>query len=97
MVYCDYKEELSKYFGKERSGVHSWRLPFFDIAVVDLMLTLLVAVLVQSNFKILDKSKFKLDWQVFRVFVILMICGIFVHRLFCVNTTINKALFGEII
>jgi len=28
--------------------------------------------------------------------LILFIIGIGVHRLFCVNTTINKAIFGEL-
>jgi len=77
-MFCEYKEIL----GKVKKGVHSYR--FFDIAVVDVVMTILGAYLLhlfipQSNF--------------FVVLVSLFLLGIVMHRLFCVRTTVDKMLF----
>ena len=77
-MFCEYKEIL----GKVKKGVHSYRI--FDIAVVDVVMTILGAYLLhlfipQSNF--------------FVVLVSLFLLGIVMHRLFCVRTTVDKMLF----
>lgn len=71
-------------FGKEREGVHSIRV--FDIAVVDLGLTVIAAVILARFLKL----------HVLVVFVVLMIVAVVAHRLFCVNTTIDRFLFGTV-
>lgn len=77
-MFCEYKEIL----GKVKKGVHSYRV--FDIAVVDVVMTILGAYLLhlfipQSNF--------------FVILVSLFLLGIAMHRLFCVRTTVDKMLF----
>jgi len=74
---CPYKD----IFGKPKEGVHQYRL--FDIAIVDVLFTIGGAYLV-SKF---TKQDFKL------VLLILFLSGIALHRLFCVQTTIDKFLF----
>lgn len=69
-------------FGKPREGVHSLRI--FDIAVVDTVLTVLLAKIVQMIF--FRRTEF---WF---VFLCVFIFGEFLHRIFCVDTTISKAL-----
>jgi hypothetical protein len=78
MFFCKYKN----IFGAENTGVHKYRI--FDIAVVDLIATIigagLIAYFVKMNF--------------FIIFAIVMLSAIIIHRIFCVNTTINKMIFG---
>ena len=77
--------DLCKYqniFGKPTEGAHSYRI--FNIAIVDVIATLLVAYII-SYF---TKYKF------LHVSVILFIIGIIAHRLFCVRTTVDKLLFN---
>ena len=80
---------LCKYrliFGKEGEGVHSFRI--FDIAVFDVLLTFVGgAILAYTTGKFTISSFF-----IFTLF--LFVIGIILHRLFCVNTSINKAIFG---
>lgn len=73
-------------FGKPKEGVHSIRI--FDIAVVDLLLTFVMAFVI-SRYAL--KGKYLI-----LIFIILLLLGILVHRLFCVNTTINKLVFGKV-
>jgi hypothetical protein len=80
MSLCRYKH----IFGKEGEGVHSIR--FMGIAVVDLTITILVCVGISIYFRL----------NFILVFIIAIIVGIIVHRAFCVNTTINKAIFGNV-
>lgn len=80
---CPFKE-YKNIFGKEGEGAHSIRL--FNIAIIDLILTIIGAFLISLFFKI----------NFFIVFIIIMLLAIILHRLFCVNTTINKMIFGEI-
>jgi len=67
-------------FGKEGKGVHSIRL--FNIA--DVLATIIGALLLSYFFRI----------NFWIILFILFILGIILHRLFCVNTTINKFIFG---
>jgi len=80
---CPFKQ-FSDIFGKPNEGVHSYRI--FNIAIVDVIATLLGALIINYIFKI----------NYFIVLVILFILGIVLHRLFCVNTTINRYIFGNI-
>ncbi len=75
-------------FGKPGQGVHSYR--FMNIAVVDVLLTILGAWLIHRYFI----RQLKLDfWQ---ILVLLFVLGIVMHRLFCVNSTINMMIFGPV-
>lgn len=74
---CKYKNM----FGEPGTGAHSYR--FFNIAVVDVVLTLLAAYF----FSWMTKFSF------FYSLIFLFILGIFVHRAFCVRTTVDKLVF----
>lgn len=78
MNLCQYKD----IFGKPNKGVHSYRI--FNIAIIDFLLTMIVAFIISYT---LNKS-------FLYCFVLLFIFGIILHKLFCVNTTITKLLFG---
>jgi hypothetical protein len=69
------------FFGDPGKGVHSYRI--FNIAIIDVIFTLIVAYYGPFS----DK---------FTNFILLLILGIILHRVFCVNTTVNKYIFGEI-
>jgi hypothetical protein len=78
---------LCKYahiFGKEGEGPHSYRL--FNIAVVDVLLTIIGAAVIA----------YIAGWNFWITLLATFLTGIFAHRLFCVNTTVNKMIFGEI-
>lgn len=77
MSLCPYRN----IFGKPGEGVHSYRI--FNIAMVDLGMTLLVAF----GLSLVLKQSFAL------ISSILLILGVVLHRLFCVRTTIDKLLF----
>ena len=74
----------SNIFGKPNTGVHSYRI--FNLAIVDIILTIIGAFLISYLF----------NFNFIMCLLILFILGILLHRLFCVNTTINKFIFGEI-
>jgi len=76
-VFCQYKD----IFGAPNTGVHSYRL--FNIAVVDLGMTIVFAGIIT----IFTKIRFIFTFST------LMLLAIFLHWLFCVDTTINKLLF----
>lgn len=73
-------------FGKEGEGAHSFRL--FDVAVVDVALTLVGGALLTASTGELTRVRFA------TVTALLFLLGIALHRLFCVNSTVNKAIFG---
>lgn len=79
-MLCKY----SDIFGKPGEGLHKYRI--CNIAIVDLILTVLLSALISWW----SKSSF------ICVFFVLMFVAIILHRLFCVNTTINKAIFGTV-
>jgi hypothetical protein len=74
---CKYKNM----FGEPGTGAHSYR--FFNIAIVDVVLTLLAAYF----FSWLTKISF------FYSIIIFFILGIIAHRAFCVRTTVDKLVF----
>ena len=69
-------------FGKPREGIHAYRI--FDIAIADVLMTLLGGYLLSFVFP-----------RVPKVYVItgLFVLGILMHRLFCVGTKIDGILF----
>ena len=69
-------------FGKPNTGLHSFRI--FNIAIVDLFLTIFAAYL----FSVVFKFSFLYS------FAVLFILGIILHHIFCVKTTIDKLIFG---
>lgn len=78
MTLCHLKHIL----GVEGKGIHSFRL--FNIAIVDVMGTVVAGWLLARFLK----------WNAILTIMILFLMGILMHRWFCVNTTVNKKLFG---
>jgi hypothetical protein len=74
---CKYKNAL----GEPKKGIHSYR--FLGVAIADVIMTLIGAAII-SYFS---------GYSFFYVAIVLFILGIILHRLFCVRTTIDKALF----
>jgi hypothetical protein len=71
---CQYRNIL----GEPREGVHRYR--FFDLAIVDLALTVLGAFILSRL----------LAWPFYSTLAGLFISGIAAHRLFCVRTTVDR-------
>jgi hypothetical protein len=78
MNLCKYRD----IFGKVGTGVHSFR--FLNIAIVDTLLTLAGAYVINSY----------LQSNLLIVFFILMLFSIAIHRAFCVETTLTKMFFS---
>ncbi len=76
---CPYKYIL----GKPNEGAHSYRI--FNIAIINVICTIIVGYFI-SKYWILDIKE---------VLIVLFLLGIIVHRLFCVETTIDKLLFEQ--
>jgi hypothetical protein len=76
---CKYKD----IFGHPREGAHAYRI--FDIAVVDVIATVVVAFIIARVFGLVF-------WK---SLVVLFILGIILHRMFCVRTTVDKLVFGK--
>ncbi len=77
---CKYRHAL----GVEGQGFHSYRV--LNIAVFDFVGTILIAWLISVTFNIYFGY----------VFMTAFILGVILHRVFCVNTTINKYIFGVV-
>jgi len=77
MNLCKHKDVL----GKPGEGAHQYRI--FNIAIVDTLLTVLLA------FVIAYFSGITLKYVIPGTFIF----GIILHRLFCVRTTVDKLLF----
>jgi hypothetical protein len=77
---CKYKDV----FGAAEEGVHAVRL--FGMAAIDLVLTVLLGMYIAWHFHI----------NFVYVMLALFCVAILAHRLFCVNTAINKLLFGPV-
>jgi len=78
---CIFKK-YSNIFGKPNEGLHSYRI--MNIAIIDVILTIIGGFIIS----LYTKANF------FLVIILLFLLGIIIHRLFCVNTTINKIIFG---
>jgi len=79
MSLCKYKDAL----GKPGLGVHSYRI--YNIAVFDVLFTIVGAFLI--------KYFFFPKYSYFFILFLLFALGIFLHKLFCVRTTIDNFLF----
>jgi len=71
---CKYKD----IFGAPGTGFHSTRL--FNIAIYDLIATLVIGIPILYYF----------GYSIIGSIAILMVISYVVHKLFCVDTTINK-------
>ena len=76
MSLCKYRS----IFGEPGTGAHSFRI--FNIAVVDVVVTVLAAVLISRR-------------HFWKVLIALFVAGIVAHRLFCVRTTVDRMLFKD--
>jgi hypothetical protein len=74
---CKYKDII----GKPNTGIHKYR--FFDIAVLDVAVTILAGFLLSWFFK----------WNVWYTLGGIFLLGIISHRIFCVRSTVDKLLF----
>lgn len=86
---------LSKYkdiFGKPNEGPHSHR--FLGLAIVDVGATIAGAGVIGLIISLIFKYNFLNTFLI--ILLILFVLAIILHRLFCVNTTINKFIFGEV-
>jgi len=79
-MICQYKN----IFGKVGKGLHSYRL--FNIAIIDVLLTILTAYIIHLT---IPKYNYSC------ILLLLFIIGIILHRIFCVRTTIDKILFNK--
>lgn len=73
-MFCQYRELL----GRPREGFHAYRL--YDFAIVDVILTFLGAWVI-SYFT---------EWSYYYTLPALFLTGIVLHRLFCVQTTLDR-------
>lgn len=77
---CRYKD----IFGRPREGAHAYRL--FDIAIVDVAATIIVAFIISRIFGV----------TFWKSLVALFLIGIISHRAFCVRTKVDKLVFANI-
>ena len=84
--------KYSDIFGKPNEGAHSTRL--LNIAIVDMGATLGIAAIISGITSYYLKECFYIIFII--IFMIFILLGILFHRLFCVDTTINKLIFGEL-
>lgn len=81
MGLCKYKD----IFGKPRQGVHKYRIPVLDIALVDTVLTVLLSIVIAKIFKV----------SFLLTFIVFILLGVVVHKIFCVDTKFNSKIFGK--
>jgi hypothetical protein len=77
-MFCQYRDAL----GEPRRGAHAARIPLLNWALVDTLLTVIAAWIISRW----TRSSF---WI---VLLILVLVGLLAHALFCVPTTMTKAL-----
>lgn len=82
---CKYKDVL----GVPKKGFHSTR--FMGFALYDILGTFGIAFIIAFIF-----YRNSLLKSFIIISIILFILGIILHRLFCVNTTLNKIIFGKV-
>lgn len=76
-MLCKYKH----IFGKEKEGVHSFRI--FNVAIVDVIATILVTWFISNITKL----------NFLHILFIAFLLSIIVHKLFCVNSTWTNFIF----
>jgi len=75
------KKDLDKLIGVPGEGIHSYRI--FNVAYMDVIIVLLAAILIA----------WAMNWSYIKTIVGIFILGIVVHKVLCVGTTVDKALF----
>ena len=75
---CQYKDSL----GIPRQGIHSTRIPYLDLALWDVLGTLMLIVLVS----------YFLKYSLLSVTLCTTLLFIIVHKIFCVDTKLNTVL-----
>jgi len=76
---CKYKD----YFGKPGEGSHSYR--FLNLAIVDVILTIIGSYIISRIF----------NYSFLNTTIFLFILAIIMHKIFCVDTTLNLLIFGQ--
>jgi steroid 5-alpha reductase family enzyme len=87
---------LCKYrniFGVVGKGVHSYRI--FNIAIFDVLLAFILAIVIYVIAQNEGNTWVKQYVTLPTAIIIVFLLSIFSHRLFCVNTTIDKLLFSR--
>ena len=79
MNLCQYRD----IFGRPKEGAHSYRL--FNIAIVDLLLTILGTILIGYYLQV--------DYVL--LFILMMVLALIMHKIFCVETTLTQITFGK--
>ena len=82
-ILTNMKETIKKAFGEPKKGIHSYRI--FDIAYLDVLITMISAYFIQKLFY--PKTKY------IKVLFFFVLSGIVLHRLFDVRTTFDKFIF----
>lgn len=80
-------EKFKNVFGKPREGLHSYRIPYLDVAIVDVAGTLGLAWLL-AKFLGLPSSSIPI------LFLQLFFVGMVLHSLFGVGTRLEKVMEG---
>lgn len=80
MSFCKYKD----LFGKPGEDVHAYRIPIINLAVVDVAVTVAAAYGISKYYNI----------SFCVMIIILFIIGIVSHKIFCVDTQLNKYILG---
>ena len=75
------KKVLDKNLGIVNTGIHSYRI--FNIAYMYVIMTIVGSLLLA----------WLNNWSYIKTIIGMFILGIIVHRIFCVRTTVDKALF----
>lgn len=81
MSLCQYKDM----FGKPREGSHSTRIPILDVALTDVVATLVGGYFISQIYNL----------TFFNAFIVLFIISIIAHRAFCVRTKVDSFLFPD--
>lgn len=76
-MLCKYKNIL----GEPNKGFHKERLLGF--ALYDVIGTIFIGIIISKIY----------NFDLVKTYILLMIFTIFIHRLFCVETALNKMLF----
>lgn len=80
MSLCKYKN----IFGEPNTGLHSIRM--FNLAIIDILLSILLYYYIEKYFTFTQNNYLKI--LLFILFII------FVHKIFCVDTFLNRLLFA---
>ena len=78
--FCEYKNMFG--IPGMKTGFRKYRI--FGIAVSDFLVTLICAILIAWYFRL----------PYIQTIIAIFILGVFVHRLFCVRTAVDKMLFS---